>query len=83
MPESGVPAITPPTAEDQVKFLMNLQRFLAEGHFVATYKYALLLALADISIESGVAASWGKCRVAKAGLHHGLHRSSRGGPGSA
>lgn len=45
--------MTPPTPEDQVKFLTNLQRLLAEGQFVATYKYALLLALADISIEAG------------------------------
>ena len=41
-----------PTAEQQLKFLTNLQRLLAEGQFVATYKYALLLALADIAIES-------------------------------
>ena len=45
--------ITTPTAEQQLKFLTNLQRLLAEGQFVATYKYALLLALADIAIESG------------------------------
>jgi 5-methylcytosine-specific restriction endonuclease McrA len=43
----------PPSPEDQIKFLISLQRLLAEGHFVATYKYALLLALADISIEKG------------------------------
>ena len=42
-----------PTAEQQLQFLTNLQRLLAEGQFVATYKYALLLALADIAIESG------------------------------
>ena len=42
-----------PTAEHQIKFLTNLQRLLAEGQFVATYKYALLLALADIAIETG------------------------------
>ena len=42
-----------PTAEEQLKFLTNLQRLLAEGQFVATYKYALLLALADIAVESG------------------------------
>ena len=42
-----------PTAEQQVKFLSNLQRLLGEGQFVATYKYALLLALADIAIEAG------------------------------
>ena len=44
--------MSPPTAEQQIRFLTNLQRLLAEGQFVATYKYALLLALADIAIES-------------------------------
>ncbi len=37
----------------QVAFLTNLQRLLSEGSFVATYKSALLLALADISVENG------------------------------
>jgi len=41
------------TPESQVAFLTNLQRLLSEGSFVATYKYALLLSLADISIEHG------------------------------
>lgn len=45
--------MSPPSAEQQIKFLTNIQRLLAEGQFVATYKYALLLALADIAIESG------------------------------
>ncbi len=45
--------MSPPTAEQQLKFLTDLQRLLAEGQFVATYKYALLLALADIVIETG------------------------------
>ena len=43
----------PPTPEEQLRFLTNLQRLLTEGQFVATYKYALLLALADIAIEFG------------------------------
>ena len=43
----------PPSANEQIRFLVNLQRILDEGQFVATYKYALLLALADISVESG------------------------------
>ena len=42
-----------PTPEDQIQFLTNIQRLLADGQFVSTYKYALLLALADVSIESG------------------------------
>jgi len=45
--------MSPPTSEEQLKFLTNLQRLLAEGQFVATYKYALLLTLADIAVESG------------------------------
>jgi hypothetical protein len=42
-----------PTPEEQIRFLTNIQRLLADGQFVSTYKYALLLALADVSIESG------------------------------
>ena len=38
-----------PDASDQIKFLTNLQRLLAEGLFTATYKYALLSALADFA----------------------------------
>jgi len=37
----------------QVQFLLRVQRLLNEGLFTATYKYALLLALADIAVESG------------------------------
>jgi hypothetical protein len=43
----------PPGPEQQIKFLINIQRLLAEGLFVASYKYALLLSLADISVEKG------------------------------
>jgi 5-methylcytosine-specific restriction endonuclease McrA len=32
---------------------VNLQRLLDEGSFVASYKFALLLSLADLSIENG------------------------------
>ncbi len=42
-----------PNSGEQVKFLVNIQRLLAEGQFVATYKYALLLAVADIAVEKG------------------------------
>jgi hypothetical protein len=41
-----------PSAEAQVAFLANIQRILSEGQFTATYKYALLLALADIAVEA-------------------------------
>jgi len=42
-----------PTADVQIEFLQNLQLVLDEGSFVATYKYALLLALADLCVECG------------------------------
>lgn len=38
-------------AARQVEFIAYLQRLLVEGDFVATYKFALLHALADICIE--------------------------------
>ena len=37
----------------QLQFLSNIQRLLSEGQFTATYKYALLLAIADICVEDG------------------------------
>ena len=43
----------PPEPSDQIRFLTNLQRLLAEGLFTATYKYALLSALADLCVEHG------------------------------
>ncbi len=42
-----------PEPEAQVQFLFKVQRLLSEGSFVSTYKYALLLALADLSVERG------------------------------
>ena len=42
-----------PTSDEQIQFLVNLQRLLDEGLFVASYKFALLLALADLSVENG------------------------------
>ena len=43
----------PPDPLDQIQFLTNIQRLLSEGSFTATYKYALLAALADRSVELG------------------------------
>src|SRR5215472_16889171 len=40
----------PPTSDEQIRFLSNLQRLLDEGLFVASYRFALLLSLADLSI---------------------------------
>jgi 5-methylcytosine-specific restriction endonuclease McrA len=42
-----------PCPEEQVHFLRNIQRLLAEGQFVASYKFALLLALADLAVLKG------------------------------
>lgn len=44
-----------PSADDQIRFLRDVQALLEDGQFVATYKYALLIALADLAVESGVA----------------------------
>lgn len=42
-----------PTPEQQVQFLRNLQRLLAEGLFVASYKFALIHAIADLAVLKG------------------------------
>lgn len=42
-----------PSPEDQVVFLQQVQRLFAEGEFTATYKFALLLALAELAVERG------------------------------
>ena len=43
----------PPSAVEQVRFLQQLQRILSDGGFVATYKFALLHALADLAVIKG------------------------------
>lgn len=42
-----------PDPERQVRFLFDVQRLLSDGSFVATYKFALLLSLADLAVERG------------------------------
>jgi 5-methylcytosine-specific restriction endonuclease McrA len=42
-----------PTPEEQVQFLRNIQRLLAEGSFVASYKFALVHTLADLAVVKG------------------------------
>jgi hypothetical protein len=49
-PSASVTSIDP---HQQLEFLSNIQRLLSEGQFTATYKYALLLAIADICVENG------------------------------
>jgi 5-methylcytosine-specific restriction endonuclease McrA len=46
-------ATLPPSADAQLAFLSKLQRLLAEGDFTATYKFGLLIALADLAVELG------------------------------
>ena len=43
-----------PTPEFQLAFLSKLQRLFQEGDFTATYKFALLIALADLAVETGL-----------------------------
>ncbi len=46
-------SINGPTAEEQVTFLGKVERLLSEGQFVATYKFALLLAIANLAVKLG------------------------------
>ena len=41
------------TPEFQLAFLNKIQRLFAEGDFSASYKYALLIAIAEIAVEAG------------------------------
>ncbi|MBL8199759.1 MAG: HNH endonuclease [Chromatiales bacterium] len=47
------------SAESSLRFLRQLQRLLDEGLFTSTYKYALLQALADLSVEQEPGADGG------------------------
>jgi hypothetical protein len=40
-------------ARGQITFLENLERLFLEGKFTATYKYALIISLADYSVRHG------------------------------
>ena len=42
-----------PTYKSQIEFLEYIQRLLDGGGFTASYKFALLMALADLSVEKG------------------------------
>ena len=43
-----------PTSDEQIQFLVNIQRLLGEGQFVAPYKFAMLLALPISPWKMGV-----------------------------
>ena len=45
--------IAPPSPEEQLAFLTRLQRLFSEGDFTATYKFALMIALAELAIKHG------------------------------
>ena len=45
--------IAPPTPEYQLGFLSKLQRLFNEGDFTATYKFALMVTMADLAVELG------------------------------
>jgi hypothetical protein len=40
-----------PPADEQIRFLLYVQRLLAEGQFTSTYKFALLSAIANLCVE--------------------------------
>ena len=42
-----------PTAQQQLKFLKNIQLILQSGSFSSTYKFALLMSLSRLTIEKG------------------------------
>ena len=42
---------TTPSAAEQLEFLGKLQRILNEGQFVASYKYALIMSIAELCVE--------------------------------
>lgn len=44
---------TTPSAEEQLDFLTKIQRLFNESDFSSTYKYALMISLADLAIELG------------------------------
>jgi hypothetical protein len=53
-PPPYLPAqVSRPSPADQVRFIASIERILSEGSFVATYKYALLVALVELAIERG------------------------------
>jgi hypothetical protein len=62
--------LPPPSAEAQVAFLRDVQRLLVEGSFTATYKFALLQALADLAVlrgdDSGDGLTLGTLEIAEA-----------------
>jgi len=44
-----------PSADEQLVFLTKMQRLFDRGSFTSTYKYALVIAIADFCIERAAA----------------------------
>lgn len=44
----------PPTADFQINFLRNIQWLLESSSYTSTYKFALLMAITNLAIESGI-----------------------------
>jgi hypothetical protein len=57
-PEAYLPAIVAlpliPSAEQQLQFLQRIQQLLNDASFTSTYKFALLLAITELSVEIGL-----------------------------
>ena len=51
MEEKMIPLL--PSAQNQLRFLKNLQQILHSGSFTSTYKFALLMSLTRLAIEQG------------------------------
>jgi hypothetical protein len=47
-----------PSRDDHIQFLRDLQRLLEEGSFTATYKFALVHAIADLAVLRGNSTSF-------------------------
>lgn len=45
--------VPPPSPRKQLAFMDQVQRLFEEGEFVATYKFALLLAITELAVEKG------------------------------
>jgi len=47
------PSVGAPTSDRHLAFLTNLETLLRTGRFTSTYKFALLLSLANLAVEQG------------------------------
>ena len=42
-----------PSADEQIRFLKQIQRILQSGSYTSTYKFALLMSITRLAIEQG------------------------------